>query len=159
MRSPTGAIVADECGKKPAPVAAAKAPGKYRATPTHVDGIRFASKTEAGLYEYAKTCGAVVVPHARWPLNCLTSPGFPAVWFTPDLTLFFPVTNTTALGHVVVECWEAKGAKACESRDYALRARAFRRTYPSIPLRVFRKVGGEFIEDAAALAARNNKEV
>jgi hypothetical protein len=58
---------------------------------------------------------------------------------------------------VVVECWEAKGAKACESRDYQLRARAFRLSYPSIPLRVFRKVAGEFVEDAVALAARNKE--
>ena len=57
-----------------------------------------------------------------------------------------------------VEAWEAKGPKACESRDYQLRARAFRLSYPSIPLRVFRKVAGKFVEDAAALAAINNKE-
>lgn len=150
------------CGKKhgfdPATKAisadcAVASTGRYRATPTHVDGIRFASKTEAALYEWARKLGYVVVPHVRYPLHVLTSPGLPASWFTPDLTLFISVPDTAAdgsvvdFGLVVVEAWEAKGAKACESRDYQLRARAFVRSYPSIRLRVFRKVGGEFVED------------
>lgn len=154
-------------GKPPAPP---DHPGlakvsKYRATPTHVDGIRFASKTEAGLYEYAKASeGVVIVPHVRYPLHVLTSPGLPASWFTPDLTLFISVPDTAAdgsvvdFGLVVVEAWEAKGAKACESRDYQLRARAFVRSYPSIRLRVFRKVGGEFVEDSNAAGAAGGGE-
>lgn len=119
--------------------------GRYRASSTHVDGIRFASKTEAGLYEYAKRLGYIVIPHVRFPLHCLTSPGIPATWFTPDLLIWG--------GDDVLEAWEAKGAKACESRDYQLRARAFVRSYPTIPLRVFRKVGGEFVEDHNAAQA------
>lgn len=138
-----------------APVA--KAVGKYRAAPTHVDGIRFASKTEAALYEWAKSPCRVIVPHVRFPLHCLTSPGMPAAWFTPDLVIF-------GIGQErgEVQAWEAKGAKACESRDYQLRARAFRMTYPSIPLRVFRREGGRFVEDGAAISAlqaRDGREV
>ena len=147
MRSPTGAIVADPCRAKPTPP---DHPGltkasKYRATPTHIDGIRFASKTEAGLYEWASAKGHVIVPHVRFPLHVLTSPGIQASWFTPDLLVMVDNGGTPPL--YVVEAWEAKGAKACESRDYQLRARAFARSYPSIRLRVFRKVGGEFVED------------
>lgn len=139
------------------PPVVSKAASKYRATPTHVDGIRFASKTEAALYEWAKSIGYIIVPHVRFPLYCLTSPGIAASWFTPDLTLFCPVTTTTNADCVVVECWEAKGPRACESRDYALRARAFVRSYPAIRLRVFRKVGGEFVEDNNAPAGEGGK--
>lgn len=137
------------CGKKhgfdPATKAlsadcAVASTGRYRASPVHADGIRFASKTERDLYLKAKAGDNIVVPHVRFPLHCLSSDDIAATWFTPDLLVF------TKRG---AEVWEAKGAKACESRDYQLRARAFKMSYPSIPLRVFRKVRGLLEEEVA----------
>ena len=118
---------------------------KYRATPTTRDGIRFASKTEAALYDMAKRePGAVVIPHVRFPLHAITTAGEPCAWFTPDLL----VLRLDLSGERwAVECYEAKGPRALESRDYALRARAFKATYKDIPLRVWRKQRGELVED------------
>ena len=125
---------------------------RYRATPTHVDGIRFASKGEAALYSKMRAEGYLVVPHVRFPLHVLTSPGVPASWFTPDMLRFTPLdTNVDTPGwpqFFTVEAIEFKGPKTLESRDYALRAKAFRATYPSIPLRTFRMVKGQLQEDA-----------
>lgn len=77
MRSPTGDIVADECGKKPAPVVAAKSPGKshYAAVRTTcARGHSHPSKTEARACAvvHARYPDACVFRNARLPLWCLT---------------------------------------------------------------------------------------
>ena len=125
------------------PAAPPTSRSRYRATPTHVDGIRFASRGEAALYVKAKAEGWVVVPHVRFPLHVLHTEGMAATWFSPDLLL---ISGPGKECYVAV--WEFKGPKFLESRDYALRAKAFRATYPSIPLRTFRKVKGQIVEDA-----------
>lgn len=157
IRFEDGRIVAPECKraaavyptgdrvKRPDLSAPARQCRRFASTPTTRDGIRFASRLEADLYGLAKSePGAVVIPHVRFPLHVVRSEGEPATWFTPDLLV---MRLDVAGERWTVEAWEAKGAKACESRDYRLRARAFRATYPNIPLRVFRRVQGQLVED------------
>lgn len=103
-----------------------------------MDGIRFASKGEAALYGRARATAAIVLPHVRFYLALLDDDGR-ALAFTPDL--FLPAR---------MEAWEFKGARAVESRDYPVRAAAFRAAFPGIVLRTFRKVRGELKEDTAA---------
>jgi hypothetical protein len=149
--------------RRPAPPARdAVGPRRFRSTPTTRDGIRFASKGEAALYDKAKATGAIVVPHVRFPLHVLTTDGQPATWFTPDLVVMVAGGDygDGATMHNV-EAWECKpagrkprkgshaGQHGHESRDYALRARAFRTTYTTIPLRVWRVVKGQLQEDAS----------
>jgi hypothetical protein len=137
-----------ERGAQPPPTADLRhAPSRFRATPTTRDGIRFGSKGEAGLWDYAKGYCAVIIPHVRFPL-ALRDERDRALWFTPDL--FFPT---------LMECWEYKArawkaghdVRGGESRDYRVRAAAFRQAWPSITLRVFRMERGELREDGAAL--------
>ena len=137
-------MAATDAGYK-APTPTSKS--RYRATPTHVDGIRFASKGEAALYVKAKAEGWVVVPHVRFPLHVLHTEGMAATWFSPDLLCMAACPDNDSAGLHEVQAWEFKGPKALESRDYALRARAFVATYPSIPLRTFRMVKGQLQED------------
>ncbi len=134
----------------PPPARDAIGPRRFRSTPTMRDGIRFASKGEAALWDKAKATGAVVIPHVRFPLHVLTTEGQSATWFSPDLVVMMAggdYDDETTMHNV--EAWEFKGPRATESRDYALRARSFRATYPTIPLRVFRRVKGELVEDPA----------
>ena len=142
------AIVGGRSQRAVAAVEPPARPSRFRATPTTVDGWRFRSKTEAALY--AKACRecAMVLPPPRFPLACLAGPGEVAPVYTPDLL----VVADSALGGWI-EAWEAKGPKSCESRDYTLRARAFRQSWQAIPLRVFRMVKGRLVEDAPARAA------
>lgn len=88
---------------------------KYRAVPTEIDGIRFASKAEAALYQYLKLAGEV--PIKTQPKVYLTKA---KILFKPD---FFS-------GGVYFEM------KGMETASYKIKARLWRHYGPA-PLHVY----------------------
>lgn len=139
---------ATDSNQTPVHAAPLPAPNKYGAVPTVRDGIRFGSKGEAALYDHLRARCVWVLPHPRFPLLALLEPGQRVPMFTPDFLAATAYPLAGEIGHRV-EAVEFKGGRAAESRDYTLRAAAFRKSYPSIPLRVFRKVRGDLKEDSA----------
>ena len=61
------------------PPTAHAAPSRFHSTPTVRDGILFASKGEAALYDLLRARGEWVLPHPRFPLIALLEPGRRAV--------------------------------------------------------------------------------
>lgn len=125
-----------------------------KAKPTTVNGIRFASKTEAVLYRrlllrQRGSPGSLLLRQVRFDLPALSDPDVdpenaseaPETW-KPDFVFVDPVEiseDGTPLWTITVH--EAKGSKGTESRDFKLRLRAFRVSYPNIPVMIWRSVG------------------
>lgn len=122
-----------------------------RAKPTVVNGFRFASKTEATLYRslllrQRSTPGSILLRQVRFDLPALAAPvedidkpdtAKPETW-TPDFLFIEPAGDPPVWA---IEVHEAKGTKGSESRDFTLRLRAFRLSFPNIPVTIWRTAG------------------
>lgn len=111
--------------------------GKYNATPTTVDGIRFASKREARRYGELKLLEAAgQIRHLRCHPRYEIIPAFErngekhrAAHYTADFEYRDLVT-----GEFVAE--DVKGGKATQTAAFKLRAKLFRLRYPDYVLRI-----------------------
>ena len=111
--------------------------GKYNATPTVVDGIRFASMKEARRYGELKLLQqAGQIAHLRCHPRYEIIPSFErngekhrAAHYTADFEYRDLVT-----GEFVAE--DVKGGKATQTAAFNLRAKLFRLRYPDYVLRI-----------------------
>lgn len=111
------------------------------AKPTTVDGIRFRSKVEAATYRWLKmpaACG-FLLRQVRFDLPNITPIGETMQSWVVDFVLVLANHDRSHL----IRVYEAKGSKAAESRDFRLRANAFRSLYPWISVMVCRLIRGE----------------
>jgi hypothetical protein len=117
----------------------ARAPSRWgKAERTGVDGITFASKTEALLWRFLRATfvRSVIIRQPIFDLWVLSNgKDAPPIW-RPDFLLI----ADTAQVH------EAKGRKGLDSRDYILRRKAFEASYPRIAVVEWRMERGRLEE-------------